>query len=92
MEKKAEKKATLVKKANSNGQPDETPEQRFARLAQARVQIAIKRISLIGNLGGPNYKSTPEQRDKIKAALQEAVNRAVMQMNKEKAQGQVFTL
>ena len=87
----AEKKVAPKAAKKTNG-ITETPEARFQRLATARVKVAIKRVSLIGNLGGVAYKSTPEQRAKIKEALQQAVDVAVMQLNREKAAQQVFTL
>jgi hypothetical protein len=53
---------------------DETAEQRFTRLATARVSAAIKRLRLIKNLAGTSYVSTPEQRTKIMEALQTEID------------------
>ena len=86
------KKPKTTKPAMDNGQPEETPEQRFQRLAQARTTVALKRIALIGNLGGTGYVSTEEQRSKIIDALTDAVNRVKVKLAKEKAAETVFTL
>ena len=71
---------------------EETPEARFQRLAQARTTAALKRISLIGNLGGPGYKSTEEQRKRIIDALHDAIERVNTKLTNEKAVVKVFTL
>jgi hypothetical protein len=52
---------------------DETKEQRSVRLANMRVNTAIKKISLIENLATGNYRYTDEQKEKIVAALSDAV-------------------
>jgi hypothetical protein len=44
---------------------NETREQRFIRLANARVNKAIYHIRLIGNLTSASYESTPIQRKAI---------------------------
>lgn len=72
--------------------PVETPEQRFTRLAIPRVQTALKRISLIGNLASSSYRYTPEQADKIVSALQDAVNTVKAKFKKEKTEQSTFTL
>lgn len=89
--KPATKKPATPETDNSNGQP-ETAEQRFQRLAQARTTAALKRIALIGNLGGAGYASTEEQRTKIVTALTEAVASVKAKLAKEKAGEKVFTL
>lgn len=48
---------------------DETAEQRFTRLATARVTAVIKRLRLLKNLAGPSYRFTPEQYQKIAGTL-----------------------
>ena len=50
----------------------ETKEQRFARLATARVNKAIKAIRVVGKLAGQN--TNPEYAAKIVAALVSAVD------------------
>jgi len=48
-------------------------EQRSIRLANMRVNTAIKKISLIENLATGNYSYTDEQKEKIVTALSDAV-------------------
>lgn len=61
----------------------ETKEQRFVRLATKRTGAAIKKIVNIGNLGGPGYVSTQEQRDKIISSLTDAVTSVKTRLNKD---------
>ena len=57
----------------------ETKAERFKRLAESRVNRALKEIQLIGNLANKNnYEFTSEQASKIVAALSAEV-RAVKQ-------------
>ena len=50
----------------------EDKEERFKRLAESRVNKAMKRIKLVGNLSNKNnYTYTEEQVDKIFKALKE---------------------
>ena len=50
---------------------DETPSQKFARLARKRVTKVLNDLRLISNLS--RYAHTPEQGAKIVAALTDAV-------------------
>jgi hypothetical protein len=61
-------------KRTSKVDPNETKEQKFARLATARTQKALKGINNLIPLTGSNYKYTSEQAVKITAALTEAVD------------------
>lgn len=63
------KKGSATKKSTTSTSPvpDETREQKLARLAKARVMKAGNAIRLIGNLCA--YKPTAEQVDKIMEAL-----------------------
>ena len=47
----------------------ETAGAKFVRLGNKRVPAALKALRLVGNLIGPGYESTPEQRAKVIAAL-----------------------
>ena len=51
----------------------ETKEDKFKRLAEVRVNKALDKIRLIGNLASPQYAFGPEQIEKIVTALQAAV-------------------
>lgn len=51
---------------------NETKEQKFVRLATARVNKVRKALDQIGLLGGASYTSTDEQRKKIREAIKES--------------------
>lgn len=55
---------------------NQTPAEKFVRLAEQRTGQALKYIGLVGNLAGPGYESTPALRSQIIEALQAAVDRA----------------
>ena len=61
------------KKRESKVPVDETKEAKSIRLANMRVNTAIKKISLIENLATGNYSFTAEQKQKIIDALSDAV-------------------
>jgi len=71
---------------------NESKSDKFQRLAIARTSKAVKAIYQIGNLGSANYESTPEQREKIKAALDTAVQSMINRLNKEVSKPSNFTL
>ena len=58
---------------------DETPEQKFVRLANVRMKKALKAIEQLGNLKTSAYKHDKrlERFAQIKKALIDAVNEAV---------------
>jgi hypothetical protein len=85
--------ATKTRKTRKATAPaNETPEQRFKRLANPRVNAALKRIQLIGNLAGPGYGSTDEQREKIIDALTQAVSVINDKFKKNKPASQQFNI
>ncbi len=51
----------------------ESREEKFKRLAEKRVNVALDKIRLIGNLASPQYAFSPEQIERIITALQSAV-------------------
>ncbi len=55
------------------GGPEESKADKFKRLATSRVNNALVKIELIGNLAGSNYDFTFEQYEKIIGSLKEAV-------------------
>jgi len=63
----------------AKGTTPETPEDKFKRLATLRVNNALDKIRLIGNLSSPDYRYGPEQVQRIieslRAAVQEVENR-----------------
>lgn len=61
---------------------NETKEQRFIRLATARVNKVRKALDQIGLLGAASYMSTEAQRDKISEALRESVEFNLNRLNK----------
>ena len=52
---------------------DESKEERFKRLAATRVNKALDKIRLLGNLAKPQYEYTPEQVEQIIVALQSGI-------------------
>ncbi len=51
----------------------ETKEEKFKRLAEARMNKALEQFKLIENLASSNYSFTPEQVQKIVVSLQMGV-------------------
>ena len=51
----------------------ETREEKFKRLAEKRVNVALDKIRIVGNLSSPQYAFSPEQIEVIIAALRSAV-------------------
>lgn len=71
---------------------NETPEARFVRIANRRVQKALDALDLVGNLTGSAYKSTKEQRGKIVSALNKAVSDVAETLESGKTKASGFTL
>lgn len=65
--------AKKARKPREAAPKDETKAARFVRLGNARLKKTVKSISLMGNLSGSGYEYTTEQVDKIKTALESAV-------------------
>lgn len=55
------------------GLPEESKADKFKRLATGRVNNALAKIELIGNLTSTSYDFTFEQSEKILGSLKEAV-------------------
>lgn len=54
---------------------EETKREKFTRLAESRMNNALKQIQLIGNLSNTSaYDYSPEDVDKILKTLRKAVN------------------
>lgn len=72
----------------------ETKADKFRRLANMRVSKVLSGIKNIGNLAGPGYESTIEQRTKIIEALNTAVDDVENKFNAptSKSGGIAFTV
>lgn len=70
----------------------ETKAEAFVRLATVRTRKSLKMISLIGNLSGPQYEATPEQIDKIEAALMAQIDATMKKLRKVKTVAASFDL
>lgn len=70
----------------------ETKAEAFARLATQRTRKALKMISLLGNLSSAQYETTPEQIDKIEAALMAQVDATMKKLRKVKTVSANFEL
>jgi len=79
-------------KGTQAGGPEETPEGKFKRLATARVNNAMKKIKLIGNLSAPAYKYTEEEIAKIIQSLKFAVEEVEAKFAKGKKKESGFQL
>ena len=64
----------------------ESKHDKFKRLANQRVASALKKIELIGNLASSGYESTPEEVEKIFAALQQTLDNTKNRFSKVKKQ------
>jgi hypothetical protein len=71
---------------------NETPSQRFVRLANTRVNATLTNLKTLGNLSGSNYASTPDQRKKIETVLTDAVKKAIDAMAAKDGTGMEFKL
>ena len=69
------------------GESGESKEQKFVRLATKRTQAALSKIRLLTNLSASSYRYTPEQADRIVAALREAVDEVDAKFKKIKREG-----
>lgn len=74
------------------GQTEETPEQRFRRLANKRVPNACKAVSLVGNLGSSQYGKTEEQIDLIINTLRREVDEVEKRLRNVKTAAVEFQL
>ena len=70
----------------------ESKADKFKRLANNRVNNALKVIKNIGQLSAPAYEYTPEQVEKIFGALQAALDDAKEKFNKTKKKDDNFSL
>jgi hypothetical protein len=76
---------TTAMSANSK---TETPRDKFLRLAPPRMEVALKKISLLGNLAGSGYQYAPgEAKEIIDALTREVQEVAAKFARKDKSQG-----
>jgi len=68
----------------------ETKQQKFVRLATARVNKVRKALDQIGLLGGASYESTEDQRNKITDAIRECMEFNVNRLSKVKMSKDTF--
>jgi hypothetical protein len=59
--------------AKAKAATNESPRERFLRLAPPRVDAALKKISLIGNLARNGYEYEPVEVKQMIGALEDAV-------------------
>jgi hypothetical protein len=64
----------------------ETKHDKFKRLANQRVKNALKKVELIGNLSSSGYEYSPEEVEKIFAALQQMLDNTKARFSKSKKQ------
>ena len=89
----AKNKPTTARKTRTSTVPkDESKEQKFVRLATARVNKVRKALDQIGLLGSPAYTSTDLQREKIAEALRESMEFNINRLSKVKLSKSTFQL
>lgn len=71
---------------------NETKAETFQRLANKRVNNALDKIRLIGNLSSANYEYTEEQVNKIEDALRMATDRIMDKFRKVRRDVNKFEL
>lgn len=72
---------------------NETKREKFVRLAESRVDNALRNINLIGNLSNKsNYDYTQEDVDKILKALRSAVSNLEKTFSSSKSSQNKFKL
>lgn len=72
---------------------EETKNERFVRLAEARVARALNDIRLIGNLANRgSYEYSPEQARLISAALNEGLRNMEARFDRQLGNDRNFTL
>lgn len=64
----------MTPEENEMNVPEESKEDKFKRLAESRVNNAIAKIGLIGNLSSSSYGYNADQVEKIIAGLKAAVD------------------
>lgn len=70
------------RKAGRKSAPkNETPEDKFVRLGNARMNKAIKALRQIGQLGSRTYKGTASQKAKMETTLKDELTMAIDKLN-----------
>ncbi len=70
----------------------ETKNEKFKRLATKRVQNAVSKVELIGNLASPSYEYSAEEVEKILEALQGSVDKVKAAFSKKGPTKKEFNL
>ena len=65
----------------------ETKNEKFKRLAAIRVNNALKKVSLIGNLAGSSYEYSAEEVEKIISALKTCLGEVEEKFQKKTGAG-----
>jgi len=80
-----------IEETETEAVPNETKAEKFTRIAKLRMGNALYHINNLGKLASPNYEFTPEQVDKMIAALKIAISevedRYDAALNKSAAKG-----
>lgn len=72
---------------------NETPRDKFVRLANKRVQRAISDINLVGQLASPRYDYTSDDVEAINSALNEELGKAMDQLKEHRITvGETFSI
>ena len=80
--------AAQVMEINRN----ETPEEKFYRLATSRVNHILDHLRILGNLASPNYRFTDEQIARIFEVIDETVHERKIRFRPRKKREVSFSL
>ena len=75
---------SVTKRNRTPSNKAETAAAKFQRLALPRMEVALKKISLVGNLAGPGYDYEKDEAKQIIDALQEAVEEVAKKFSRSK--------
>lgn len=85
-------KETKMPKKGKNVPTNETPSQRFVRLANQRVNRILETNKQLSQLAGTAYESSPEQVRKIEDALSQSLVRTIESLKRKTVVSQEFKL
>lgn len=70
------------KKERADALKNETKAAKFVRLGVPRMTKTLNAVRQVGNLAGPGYEYTPDQVEKMKVALLEAIEETFLRFNR----------
>ena len=74
-----------------SGELNETRAEKFLRIAPSRIDKVIHSLDILGNLAGSSYEYTPEQVEKMFAAIQTKMDSTKSRFEREKKTDDKFS-